>query len=111
MSISDQEYAPQGPVRVHPLRSARRRRISGDRVLDIVFPCVTVALLLVAWELWVRLGHEPRYIMVPFSEVAKACFQHAGILLHHTWVTLKECLLGWALGTAIAIPFAFAIAT
>ena len=72
---------------------------------------MTIALLLVAWELWVRLGHEPRYIMVPFSEVAKACIENAGILLHHTWVTTKESLYGWALGTAVAIPFALALAT
>jgi NitT/TauT family transport system permease protein len=106
------DSADPGAADVHArARPARRRRtaFSSERVLDVLYPFATVALLLLAWELWVRLGHEPRYIMVPFSEVAKACFRNAGVLLHHTWVTVKECLLGWALGTAIAIPMAFAI--
>ena len=68
------------------------RAISGDRVLDILYPLAAIALILLGWELWVRLGHVPRFIMVPFSSVVQACWENAGILLHHTWVTVKESL-------------------
>ena len=80
-------------------------------MLDVVYPTATIAALLLAWELWVRLGHEPRYIMVPFSDVAQACVQNAGILLHHTWVTTKESVYGLAVGIAVGIPLAFLIAS
>jgi NitT/TauT family transport system permease protein len=87
----------------------RRRAVTRDRVLDVVYPLVALALLLLAWELWVRVGNEPRYIMVPFSDVMEACWSNAGVLLHHTWVTLKESLYGFALGTGIGIGLAFAL--
>jgi NitT/TauT family transport system permease protein len=95
----------------HVVTRPRRRLVSRSRLLDVAYPAVTVALLLGAWEVGVRAGHEPRYIMVPFSDVAQASYHHFGILMHHTWVTLREALYGWALGIAVAIPLAFLIAT
>ena len=47
--------------------------------------------------------------MVPFSSVVQACWENAGILLHHTWVTVKESLYGFALGAGVGVPIAFAI--
>jgi len=88
----------------------RRRRVSRDRVLDVLYPVVAVVLLLVGWELWVRIAHEPRYIMVPFSEVLKACFQNWHTLLRHTLATTKEAVYGFVLGTAIGIVLACLIA-
>lgn len=87
-----------------------RRRVSRERALDVFYPLAGVGLLLVAWEVGVRLGNVPRYIMVPFSDVLTASIEDADILLHHTWVTTQECLLGFALGALIGISLAVAIA-
>jgi NitT/TauT family transport system permease protein len=79
-------------------------------VLDFVYPAAAVVAFLVAWELWVRIGNKPPYIMVPFTTVLRACFENWGTLVHHTWVTTKESLYGFALGTAIGVALAFLIA-
>ena len=70
---------------------------------------IAVAILLIGWELWVRLTHQPRYIMVPFSDVISACWDGRGQLLHHTWVTTVESVYGFVLAAAIGIPLAFGI--
>jgi NitT/TauT family transport system permease protein len=91
-------------------RSERRRLRVADartRLGDVGYPLVAVALLLAAWELWVRLWHEPPYIMVPFTSVLGACFDHWGMLLHHTWVTVLESIYGFAIGSAVGIVLAF----
>jgi NitT/TauT family transport system permease protein len=88
----------------------RRRRILGGArpsVGDVGYPLVAFALLLAAWELWVRLGHEPPYIMVPFTSVIGACFDHWGVLLHNTRVTVVESVYGFAIGAGVGIALAF----
>jgi NitT/TauT family transport system permease protein len=94
-----------------PARRSRRWRPSLDRVRDVAYPAVAVGLFLLAWELWVRIGNKPPYIMVPFSDVLRACFENWGTLIHHTLATAKESLYGFALGTAIGIALGFAIAS
>ena len=74
---------------------------------DVGYPLVAFVLLLAAWELWVRLAHEPPYIMVPFTSVIGACFDHWGVLLHHTRVTVVESIYGFAIGSAVGIALAF----
>lgn len=87
----------------------RMRILAGARpgVGDIGYPLVAFALILVAWELWVRLTHEPPYIMVPFTSVIGACFDHWGTLLHNTRVTVVESIYGFVIGSVIGIALAF----
>jgi NitT/TauT family transport system permease protein len=87
----------------------RRRVLAGARpsVGDVGYPLVAFGLLVGAWELWVRLAHEPPYIMVPFTSVIGACFDHYGALLHHTRVTAVESIYGYAIGAGIGIALAF----
>jgi NitT/TauT family transport system permease protein len=87
-------------------KATRPRRLSVDRVLDVAYPAVTFALILLAWELWVRIGNEPPYIMASFSDVLKACFDNWGTLIHHTWATTRESIYGFAIGTAVGIALA-----
>ncbi len=79
-------------------------------MLDVAYPAAAVALLLLAWELWVRITNQPPYIMVPFTDVLRACFENWSTLIHHTLATAKESLYGFALGTAIGILLALVIA-
>jgi NitT/TauT family transport system permease protein len=94
------------------LASGRRSRFSlqPDRFLDVAFPVATFCAFLVAWELWVRIGDQPRYIMVPFSEVLRECFNNWGTLLDHTWATARASIYGYVLGSVIGIAFALVIA-
>ena len=91
--------------------SRRPRRLDAvrDKALNLGSPGLAVAILLVAWEVWVRLTDQPRYIMVPFSDVLSACWDGRGQLLHHTWVTTVESVYGFVLAAAIGVPLAFAI--
>jgi NitT/TauT family transport system permease protein len=98
------------PGGVETVQHPRRRRLNLDRVLDVAYPAAAVALLLLGWELWVRIANEPPYIMVPFSSVLQACFEHWGTLLHHTLATVKESVYGFVLGTVIGILLACVIA-
>jgi NitT/TauT family transport system permease protein len=98
------------PAGVDSVQRPRRRRLTFDRVLDFAYPAAAVVAFLVAWELWVRLANKPPYIMVPFTTVLEACFDNWGTLIHHTWVTTKESLYGFALGTVIGVGLAFLIA-
>ena len=87
-----------------------RRRVPFDRLLDVAYPAVAVGLFLLAWELWVRIGNEPRYVMVPFTDVIQACIENWRTLVDHTIATVKESVYGFALGTVIGILLAFVIA-
>jgi len=89
----------------------RARALTLDRALDVVYPAAAFALILLAWELWVRIRNEPPYVMVPFTTVLGACFEDWGTLLHHTWATVRESIYGFVLGTAVGVALAFLIAT
>jgi NitT/TauT family transport system permease protein len=89
--------------------NSRRRRVPVDRLLDVAYPATAFALFLLAWELWVRIGNEPPYIMVPFTDVVQACFRDWGTLIDHTWATVRASLYGYVLGTAIGVGLAFLI--
>jgi NitT/TauT family transport system permease protein len=96
------------PARHGPVR--RRRRITRDTVLDVAYPAALIALVLLAWELWVRIGDTPPYIMVAFSDVVRACFENWGTLIEHTIATTKASVYGFLLGTALGILLAALIA-
>jgi len=93
-----------------PSRGRRRRlRPSRDRVLDVVYPAVAFALILLAWELWVRIGNEPPYIMASFTSVIQACFENWHTLIDHTWATVRESIYGYLLGSAVGVALAVLI--
>ena len=90
-------------------KPARLSRSMSRHVGDVAYPAEAVLLVLVAWELWVRLTNQPPYIMVPFTDVLRACFEDWGMLLHHTWVTIVESVVGFMLGTIVGIALALLI--
>jgi NitT/TauT family transport system permease protein len=65
---------------------------------------------LVAWQ-WVLpwIGIE-RYILPPLSDVLTALRDERDTLLSGAWITLKEALAGFALGSSLAFVFALALA-
>ncbi len=73
-------------------------------------PLVLIALLLLAWELTVRLGEIPPWLLPPPSALPGAILHDRADLLRHTLVTTQEVLLGLLVSTALAIIVALAIA-
>jgi NitT/TauT family transport system permease protein len=90
---------------------SRRRRFPVDRLLDVAYPLTAFGVLLLAWELWVRVTNQPPYIMVPFTDVVQACFDDWDTLMRHTWATVRASIYGYALGSVIGVVLAFLIAT
>lgn len=79
------------------------------RFKRIVAPLVLVALLLVAWELAVRLGGLPTYILPPPSRIACTFVTSFSLLWSHTLVTLGEIVLGLVLASALGLLVATGI--
>jgi NitT/TauT family transport system permease protein len=65
--------------------------------------------LVALWELLVREFKIPGWILAAPSAIALALVEWRGELARHSLVTLYETITGFALATAISIPFAVAI--
>jgi NitT/TauT family transport system permease protein len=113
MSESDLTSAKPAPASVaaRPPARSRLRRV-GARLRSsapVLAPVLTVAAVILAWDLWVRFGNVAIYIMPPPGRVAKAMYTDAEVLLPDMWVTLREILLGLGLGIAVGISLAILI--
>jgi ABC-type nitrate/sulfonate/bicarbonate transport system permease component len=73
-------------------------------------PSLLIVMAIVAWELIVRLSDTPRWFLPPPSAILSTLFDDRRLMLHHTWVTLEELLLGFAISVVLGIAFALAIA-
>jgi len=71
---------------------------------------VIVALVLGVWEAWVRVFDVARWLLPPPSAIAAELVESRSLLLRHTWVTLEEVLLGFALALVVGVALATAIA-
>jgi NitT/TauT family transport system permease protein len=78
-------------------------------VTSVVWPVATVAAVLLAWELWVRVGDVPPYVMAPFSDVIDAALSRWDVLFSEAWVTLREALFGYLTAVGVGVPLALAI--
>ncbi len=65
---------------------------------------LTLAAILGAWEVAVRLLEVPIYLVPPPSAVYQAMIDSAPSLLHHAWVTLIEIVVGFLLSAVAGIP-------
>jgi NitT/TauT family transport system permease protein len=76
-----------------------------------VAPVVTLVLLIVLWDLVVRLfGLKPFILPTPWM-VGEALVRDFGALVHHGATTMQEVLAGFALSVLVGVPLAFAIAS
>jgi len=76
-----------------------------------VAPVVTLILLIVLWDLVVRvLGLKPFILPTPWM-VGEALVRDFGALVHHGTTTMQEVLAGFALSVLVGVPLAFAIAS
>lgn len=70
---------------------------------------VIVAALLGLWEGYVRVFDVEQWLLPPPSVIATTLGERAGTLSAHTWVTLKEVLIGFSLALGAGVLLATAI--
>lgn len=71
---------------------------------------ITFAGLVLAWDLLVRLGELPHYILPGPDRVALRLWSDHALLAHHAGLTLLEIVLGLALGTLLGSLAALVLA-
>ena len=73
-------------------------------------PLATFVVLILLWDLAVRIfGWEP-WLVPPPGDVAEALWDYRDLLPEHTWVTLWESLAGFLLAIAVGVPLGGLIA-
>ncbi len=82
----------------------------GSTMLQWAPPAVLILMALGAWEGAVHLFHIARWLLPPPSSIGAELLESRSLLLRHTWVTLEEVILGFALALVIGIAVAAAIA-
>ncbi|MGB3904520.1 MAG: ABC transporter permease [Anaerolineae bacterium] len=94
--------------------SSLRKRLSdvSDRYKAYLLAPPALLVFLCLWQLVVALGSYPAFILpapvVVFRKFAVAVSD--GTLLHHTWATLREVILGLALGLTVATVLGYIFA-
>jgi ABC-type nitrate/sulfonate/bicarbonate transport system permease component len=80
-----------------------------SRTRSTLAPLLLVVVLLVAWELAVRLTNTPHWLLPPPSDVARSLVDDRAILLPNALVTLGEVVVGFAVALAAGIALGIAI--
>ncbi len=71
------------------------------RARRIAVPAITVAVLLVAWEIVVRAGTVPNFLLPSPTQVVAALVGDSALLASHAGTTLVESALGLVIGVAV----------
>lgn len=78
--------------------------------MAVLRPVIIAAVLLGAWEAFVRLTGQPAFILPPPSAVAVELVARFDVLVGHLLVTIAEILLGLICGTALGAGAALTLA-
>ncbi|MEZ4520841.1 MAG: ABC transporter permease [Thermomicrobiales bacterium] len=98
---------------------ARRDAVAerpSSRAFDIrsltgwLIPAFLLALVIAGWELWVWIDDTPAWFLPAPSAVAEEAVSSRALLWEHTWTTLQEVLLGYAIALVVGIGTALLIA-
>jgi NitT/TauT family transport system permease protein len=105
-ALSAGEMAAQGlaPLAGRALRLARRA------LGDLLPPAVALLAVAGVWESWVRLRDVPEYLVPAPSAVVLRMAQDPVFFVHEGLITLEGALLGFGLGSAVAITLAVIMA-
>lgn len=78
--------------------------------LERLGPWLVALGALLAWELGVRIGGVPAYLLPPPSSILRRIVTDHRLLAMHTWATGIEVLAGFALAIVVSIPLAAILA-
>jgi NitT/TauT family transport system permease protein len=86
---------------------ATQRRRSPLRFLGSVSPALwTLIVLLIVWEVWVRLANTPVFILPSPSRIVEEFIEAWPRLLINAGYTVSEVLIGFLCAIAIGVPLA-----
>jgi NitT/TauT family transport system permease protein len=88
----------------------RRTRLRQRLRLRRASPYLLTMAVLLLWEVGVRMGGVPAYLLPPPSAIAARMVKDYQLLADHTWVTLGEVLAGYLLAIIVGIPLAALLA-
>ena len=80
-------------------------------VIGWLMPLLLFIVLLIGWEIGVRVTDTPRWFLPAPTEVAQEMVDSRSILWGHTRTTLSEVLVGFSIATAIGVLSALGIAS
>ncbi|MCX7151960.1 MAG: ABC transporter permease, partial [Proteobacteria bacterium] len=75
-----------------------------------LYPVVGALLLLAAWHFYVVEFKVSIAVLPTPLQVLNAAIAKRGLLLSEGWITLKECVYGFALAFLLGVPIAVAVA-
>jgi len=87
-----------------PAQTKARR--AGYRLLRSANTPLVLIAIFAMWEIGVRLGHVPSYVLPPPSAIIFRIVHDWRLVLVQTWVTSIEVLIGFGLSIVISIPLA-----
>lgn len=93
-------------IRAFDLQRGARMGHLPQEARKTVIPLVTVAVGIVLWELVVRVGIVPSFLLPGPSDVVRAFVEDASLLAAHSVTTVTESVLGLAIGVIVGFVFA-----
>ncbi|MBW2000199.1 MAG: ABC transporter permease [Deltaproteobacteria bacterium] len=91
------------------MRGNSRRQDITEIVKQYSWSAVITVILIILWEIGVRLLHVPDFLLPPPSTILITLFHVYPLILPHVWVTLSEAVVGLILSVVISISMAFGI--
>jgi ABC-type nitrate/sulfonate/bicarbonate transport system permease component len=73
----------------------------------MLYPGILLALFVLFWELMVRHLETPHYILPAPTLILRTLTLQQSLLLHHTFVTLEEIIVGFLLAFVVGVGLAF----
>jgi NitT/TauT family transport system permease protein len=77
-----------------------------QHILRVFYPLAGIAIIVLAWHLYVVLMRVPLVVLPTPLQVAAAMVAQPRMLLEEAWVTALECVYGFLLAMGIGIPIA-----
>jgi NitT/TauT family transport system permease protein len=100
--------APAGKIGALRVPWTRQRvlRLLKTTALNLIPPILALALAAAVWEAWVRIRDIETYLVPAPSVVVRRMAEDPAFFAKEGWATLQGALLGFALGSAVAIALA-----
>jgi putative hydroxymethylpyrimidine transport system permease protein len=73
----------------------------------VLYPALLLVLFVLFWEIMVRELEVPHYILPAPTRILNTLAVQQFILLHHTFVTLQEIMVGFMLAFVVGVGLAF----
>ena len=87
----------------------KQRLRPGSRTKDVAAPILLMLLILVAWEILVRVFEVPTYLLPAPSEIVEQIYLERVMIFGHLQVTLFEIVAGYLLAAIVGFVLSIAI--